>query len=66
MKKLLILSLVALLMVMFLAAALPSGTASADWPGAPCGAVGGGPPGWSQVSKGEGGSGSPGLGSGAP
>ena len=32
------------------------------WDGAPCGAVGGEPPGWSQVNPGEGGTGSPGVG----
>ena len=32
------------------------------WEGAPCGAVGGDPPGWSQISSGNGGSGTPGEG----
>ena len=66
MKKIIFLSLAALIVALLLMAALPVAPVSADWPGAPCGAVGGGPPGWSQVSRGEGGSGSPGVGPGAP
>ena len=65
MKKFLILSIVALVIALFLMSVMPVGPVSADWPGAPCGAVGGGPPGWSQVSRGEGGRGNPGNGSGA-
>jgi hypothetical protein len=41
---------------------MPAAPAAADWPGAPCGAVGFEPPGWSQVSRGEGGTGTPGVG----
>ena len=66
MKKILLISLAVLILAFLIMAAVPAVPASADWPGAPCGAVGGDPPGWSQVSKGEGGSGSPGIGPGAP
>ena len=66
MKKIMFLSLAALIVALLLMAALPAVAVFADWPGAPCGAVGGGPPGWSQVSRGEGGSGTPGVGPGAP
>jgi len=55
-------SLLVVLILTILIAAMPVSPVSADWPGAPCGAVGGEPPGWSQVSKGEGGTGSPGVG----
>ncbi len=63
MKKLIVVLVLVLMVAAFLATPL---TALADWPGAPCGAVGGEPPGWSQVSRGEGGTGTPGIGPGAP
>ena len=63
MKKLILVLVVVLMVAAFLASPL---AVMADWPGAPCGAVGGEPPGWSQVSRGEGGTGSPGIGPGAP
>ena len=66
MKKILIISIAVLILTFLIMAAVPAAPAAADWPGAPSGAVGGDPPGWSQVSKGEGGSGSPGVGPGAP
>jgi hypothetical protein len=66
MKKWIVLFVVALMMAAVVLAALPAAPVTAQWLGAPCGAVGGDPPGWSQVSRGEGGSGSPGVGPGAP
>ena len=66
MKKLLTILFIVLVLVTLLVAALPVSAGYEGWPGAPCGAVGGGPPGWSQVSRGNGGSGSPGVGPGAP
>lgn len=66
MKRLLVIIIVALILSAFVFVALPSVPVFADWPGAPCDAVGGDPPGWSQVSRGEGGSGTPGVGPGAP
>lgn len=64
MKRLILLTIAVFIVAFFLLATMPAAPVSADWPGAPCGAVGGEPPGWSQVSKGEGGS--PGIGPGAP
>jgi hypothetical protein len=66
MKKALIMLALILVLTMILLAAMPAAPVQADWPGAPCGAIGGDPPGWSQVSRGEGGSGTPGVGPGAP
>lgn len=66
MKKLLIILVVALVLTALLMAVMPAAQVAADWPGAPCGAVGDGPPGWSQVSRGNGGSGTPGQGPHGP
>lgn len=62
MKKIIWITLIAFLIATILIAAAPAVPAAADWPGAPCGAVGEDPPGWSYVSKGNGGSGTPGIG----
>ena len=61
MKKLIRIVVIALLIAAIIIVAMPTPVA-ANWPGAPCGAVGGEPPGWSYVSKGNGGSGTPGVG----
>jgi hypothetical protein len=66
MKKVLTVLLVVLILATFLLAALPASASYEGWPGAPSDAVGGDPPGWSQVSPGNGGTGSPGDGPGAP
>ncbi len=64
MKKLLTVLLVVLMLATLLVAALPvsarhQGGGYEGWPGAPCGAIGGDAPGWSQVSRGNGGTGAP-------
>ena len=66
MKKLAIMLLFAAILITLLLIGMPAEPVMANWPGAPCGAVGGDPPGWSQVSRGAGGSSSPGIGPGAP
>ena len=61
MKKLVILGLIFVMVFAMFAMVAP---VSAAWEGAPGGAVGGEPPGWSQVNPGQGGTGAPGPGLG--